>query len=62
MVVIDLSQLPPPQILDGPDFEALLAERKAYFVALYPVDEQEAILRTLAMESEPIVKLLQEIP
>ncbi len=60
MAVIDLSQLPPPQIVDVPDFEALLAERKAYFVALYPADEQEAILRTLAVESEPIVKLLQE--
>ncbi len=40
MAVIDLSRLPPPQIVDVPDFEALLAERKAAFVALHPADEQ----------------------
>lgn len=60
MAVIDLSQLPPPQIVDEPDFETLLAERKAAFVALYPADEQEAVMRTLALESEPVTKLLQE--
>ncbi|WP_258963655.1 hypothetical protein, partial [Klebsiella pneumoniae] len=27
MAVIDLSQLPPPQIVDEPDFETLLTER-----------------------------------
>lgn len=48
MPVIDLSRLPPPQIVDVPDFEALLAERKAAFVALHPADEQEAVMRTLA--------------
>ncbi|HCM9421406.1 TPA: baseplate assembly protein [Enterobacter asburiae] len=60
MAVIDLSQLPAPQIVDEPDFETLLAERKAAFVALYPVDEQAAVARTLALESEPITKQLQE--
>lgn len=60
MAVIDLSQLPAPQIVEVPDFEALLAERKAAFVALYPVDEQDAVRRTLELESEPITKLLQE--
>ncbi|HAT4396956.1 TPA: baseplate J/gp47 family protein [Citrobacter freundii] len=60
MEVIDLSRLPPPQIVDVPDFEALLAERKAAFVALHPADEQEAVMRTLALESEPVTKLLQE--
>ncbi len=34
MAVIDLSQLPAPQIVDVPDFESLLAKRKAAFVAL----------------------------
>ena len=47
MAVIDLSQLPAPQIVDVPDFETLLAERKAEFVALHPKDEQEAVIRTL---------------
>jgi phage-related baseplate assembly protein len=60
MSVIDLSQLPAPQIVDVPDFETLLAERKAAFVALYPADEQAAVARTLALESEPITKQLQE--
>ena len=60
MAVIDLSQLPPPQIVDEPDFETLLTERKAEFVALFPEEEQEAVARTLTLESEPIVKTLQE--
>lgn len=60
MAVIDLSRLPAPQIVDVPDFEALLAERKGAFVALYPANEQEAVRRTLALESEPVTKLLQE--
>ncbi|TDN58424.1 baseplate assembly protein [Scandinavium goeteborgense] len=60
MAVIDLSQLPPPQIVDVPDFETLLAERKAAFVALHPADRQDAVRRTLALESEPITKQLQE--
>lgn len=60
MAVIDLSQLPPPQIVDVPDFETLLAERKAAFVALHPADQQDAVRRTLALESEPVTKQLQE--
>ncbi len=44
--------------MDVPDLETLLAERKAAFVALYPVDEQDAVRRTLALESEPVTKLL----
>lgn len=60
MAVIDLSQLPAPQIVDVPDFETLLAERKAEFVVLHPKDEQEAVIRTLELESEPVTKLLQE--
>ena len=60
MAVIDLSQLPAPQIVDVPDFETLLTERKAAFVELYPVDEQAAVARTLALESEPVTKQLQE--
>lgn len=60
MAVIDLSQLPAPQIVDVPDFETLLTERKAEFVALHPKDEQEAVIRTLELESEPVTKLLQE--
>lgn len=60
MAVIDLSQLPALQIDEVPDFEALLAERKAAFVALYPADEQDAVRRTLELKSELVTKLLQE--
>ncbi|HHQ6589221.1 TPA: baseplate assembly protein [Serratia fonticola] len=60
MPTIDLSQLPAPNVVEALDYESLLAERKATLISLYPVDQQEAIARTLALESDPIVKLLQE--
>lgn len=60
MGAIDLSQLPAPTVVEALDYEAILAERKAYFVALHPADEQEAVRATLELESEPINKLLQE--
>ncbi|MCX9038824.1 baseplate J/gp47 family protein [Citrobacter portucalensis] len=60
MPVVDLSQLPKPAVIDVPEFESLLAQRKARLVSLYPADEQAAITRTLSLESEPVVKLLQE--
>ncbi|MHB9322246.1 baseplate assembly protein [Phytobacter diazotrophicus] len=60
MSTVDLSQLPAPEIIDVPDFEILLAARKAELIALYPRDEQESVRRVLALESEPMVKILQE--
>ncbi|HFV9290988.1 TPA: baseplate assembly protein [Serratia fonticola] len=60
MPTIDLSQLPAPDVVEELEYETLLAERKATLISLYPADQQEAIARTLALESEPIVKLLQE--
>lgn len=60
MSTIDLSQLPAPLAVEALDYETLLAERKAELIALYPADELEAITRTLSLESEPLVKLLQE--
>ncbi|WP_271311663.1 baseplate assembly protein [Yersinia intermedia] len=60
MSTIDLSQLPAPLAVEALDYETLLAERKAELIALYPANEQEAITRTLSLESEPLVKLLQE--
>ncbi|MBP0995970.1 baseplate assembly protein [Serratia fonticola] len=60
MPTIDLSQLPAPNVVEELDYESLLAERKATLISLYPVEQQEAIARTLALESDPIVKLLQE--
>lgn len=60
MSTITLSQLPQPNVIEVLDYETILAERKAYFVSLYPADQQAAIAATLALESEPITKLLQE--
>lgn len=57
---INLSQLPAPDVVETLDYETLLAERKAALIALYPADEQAAVAATLALESEPIVKILQE--
>ncbi|WP_336795842.1 baseplate assembly protein [Erwinia aphidicola] len=60
MATIDLSQLPAPDVVETLEYETLLAERKATLISLYPADQQEAVARTLSLESEPIVKLLQE--
>ncbi|EOC0106173.1 baseplate assembly protein [Cronobacter dublinensis] len=60
MPTIDLSQLPAPDVVEELDFETILAERKATLISLYPEEEQDAVARTLALESEPVVKLLQE--
>ena len=57
---INLAVLPAPQVVEQLDYEQILAERKAYFVSLHPADKQAAIAATLALESEPITKLLQE--
>lgn len=60
MSTITLSQLPQPDVIELLDYETILAERKAYLISLYPADQQQAITATLALESEPITKLLQE--
>jgi len=60
MATIDLSQLPAPDVVEVIDYETLLAERKATLVSLYPEDQQAAIARTLTLESEPMVMLLEE--
>ena len=57
---IDLSLLPAPQIVEQIDYEQILAERKAYMVSLWPVEEQAEIAARLDLESEPLTKLLQE--
>lgn len=59
-VPIDLSQLPAPQIVEQIDYEVILAERKAYAISLWPKEEQAQIAARLALESEPLTKLLEE--
>lgn len=58
--LIDLSQLPEPNVIEVVDYELILAERKERFVSLNPIEKQETIRATLDLESEPIVKMLQE--
>ncbi len=60
MATIDLSLLPPPFVVEELDYETLLAERKATLISLYPEEQRTAVARTLSLESEPLVKLLQE--
>lgn len=59
-VAIDLSQLPVPEVVEQIDYEQILAERKAYAISLWPVEEQAEIAARLELESEPLTKLLQE--
>ncbi|MBV1933230.1 MAG: baseplate J/gp47 family protein [Parvibaculaceae bacterium] len=50
--VIDLSQLPPPEVIKTLDVEAIITEAKAQYAALYPEF-------TADLESEPLVKLME---
>lgn len=60
MPIIDLSQLPAPDVVEVPDFESILAERKATLISLFPTEQQEAVARVLALESDPLTKFLEE--
>ncbi|WP_417778609.1 baseplate J/gp47 family protein [Stutzerimonas xanthomarina] len=57
---IDLSRLPAPNVVEPLDYETILAERKAELVSAFPPEQQETIAARLALESEPLTKLLQE--
>lgn len=54
MPVIDLSTLPPPEVIETLSFESVLADLKADLISRYPECEP-----LLALESEPLVKLLE---
>lgn len=58
--LVDLSKLPAPDVIEELDYETLLAARKAKFLSLYPESEREFWQARLALESEPITKLLEE--
>lgn len=60
MPTIDLSQLPPPQVIEVPDFEDLLAQRKQALLNSLPPQMREAVAQVLSLESEPLTKLLEE--
>lgn len=58
--IVDMSQLPAPDVIEALDFESIFAARKARLISLFPAEKQADIAATLTLESEPLVKLLQE--
>ncbi len=59
-MTIELSSLAPPDVVETIDFEAILASRKAALLALIPDDQRAAVEAALALESDPLTKLLEE--
>ena len=57
---VDLSQLPPPEIIESLDYERIYADRKRSLISKWPADEQAEVAGLLDIESEPLTKLLQE--
>lgn len=58
--MIDLSQLPAPNVIEPLDFESILAERKASLISYYPEAQQVSVASELERESDPRLKQLQE--
>lgn len=59
-MTIDLSLIPAPAVIESLDYETLLAQRKAALLALWPEADRPALAATLALETEPLTKFLQE--
>lgn len=58
--MIDLSQLPAPAVVEALDYETIFSQRKAALLALLPEETRSGVADVLALESEPLTKLLQE--
>ncbi|MCL2876645.1 MAG: baseplate J/gp47 family protein [Betaproteobacteria bacterium] len=56
---IDLSLLPPPDVVEQLDYESILAANKATLLSLIPADQRADVAATLALETEPLTILLQ---
>lgn len=56
---IDLSLLPPPDVIEPLDYEALLAAIQTRIIALTPPADQAAVAAVLSLDSEPLAKLTQ---
>lgn len=57
---IDLSQLPAPTVVDPLDYEQIYSDRRDRLLSLVSAEQRADIEATLALESEPLTKLLQE--
>ena len=59
--IIDLNNLPVPKVVQELSYETLLAQRKAKFLSLQEDDDMRQHWQArLQLESEPVVKLLEE--
>ena len=61
MATVDLSELPPPEIIATLDFEIILSDVKEMIIAAYPEGQQQTIAAALELESEPLTVLAQVI-
>lgn len=59
-MAIDLSLIPPPNVVEPLDYESILAARKAALLDLLPEADRPALAATLALESEALTKFLEE--
>lgn len=60
MELIDLSQLPAPNIVEALDYESIFAKRKTALLALVPADLHDKVSYVLGLETEPLTISLQE--
>lgn len=59
MTLIDMSTLPPPTVIEALDYETALAALKDRLLERVPTGEQAAVADVLALESEPLTRLLE---
>ena len=60
MQEIDLSRLPPPDVVEVLDFESIFEREKQKLIALCPERIRAAVAATLELESEPLTIDLQQ--
>lgn len=58
--LVDLNKLPAPDVVKTFTFEEILSRRKQQFIDEYPESQRDYWVAVLDLESEPIVKLLEE--
>ncbi|EIX7349994.1 baseplate J/gp47 family protein [Escherichia coli] len=56
---IDLSLLPPPDAIEEPEFETLLDAMRETIIAQFPDTQQDAVRRTLALDSAMLTIIAQ---
>lgn len=59
MSTVDISLLPPPDVIEPLNYETLLSAIQQRIIELTPNSEKDAIRATLALESEPLTMLTE---